>query len=445
MYFYDRLDAGRRLAERLAHLRGTDVVVLGLPRGGVPVAAHVAEALGAPLDVCVVRKLGAPFQPELAMGAIGEGGVRVINDEVVGLERVSERELAEVEKRERAELARRARQYRGDRPRLDIRGRTVIVIDDGIATGATARAACRIARAQGAARVILAVPVAPPDRIVPLQQDADELVCLETPYDFFGVGQFYADFSQTTDEEVMACLARAVERIGAPGAASSPSRDPEPYDREVEIRAGSAQLGGRLTVPGGATGMVAFAHGSGSSRHSPRNRFVADVLNQAGLATLLFDLLTRDEEADRANVFDTVLLARRLTDTTKWLRERPEARGLPVGYFGASTGAAAALWAAAEPGAQICAVVSRGGRPDLAGPRLAAVTAPTLLIVGGRDHEVLDLNRQAQARMRCESRLAVVPGATHLFEEAGTLEQAADLAKDWFLGHLAAAPGAAAG
>ncbi|MCQ4041225.1 phosphoribosyltransferase family protein [Streptantibioticus rubrisoli] len=443
MYFYDRLDAGRRLAERLAHLRGTDVAVLGLPRGGVPVAAQVAEALGAPLDVCVVRKLGAPFQPELAMGAIGEGGVRVINDEVVGLERISQEELAEVEERERAELARRAARYRGDRPRLDITGRTVIVIDDGIATGATARAACRIARAQGAKRVILAVPVAPPDRIVPLGQDVDELVCLETPHDFFGVGQFYADFSQTSDAEVMACLARSARR-GA-GSASAPSADPGPYDYEVEVRAGSVSLEGRLTAPEGAAGMVVFAHGSGSSRHSPRNRLVAGELNRAGLATLLFDLLTRDEEVDRANVFDTVLLARRLTDTTRWLRERPEARGLPVGYFGASTGAAAALWAAAEPEARICAVVSRGGRPDLAGPRLSAVTSPTLLIVGGADPQVLDLNRQAQARMRCESRLAVVPGATHLFEEEGTLERAAELAKDWFLGHLASAPGAAAG
>ncbi len=447
MYFYDRLDAGRRLAERVAHLRGTDVVVLGLPRGGVPVAAQVAEALDAPLDVCVVRKLGAPFQPELAMGAIGEGGVRVINDEVVGLERVSGQELAEVEERERAELARRAREYRGDRPRLDVRGRTVIVVDDGIATGATARAACQIARAQGADRVMLAVPVAPPDRIVPLEQDVDELVCLETPYDFFGVGQFYADFSQTSDAEVMACLAQAAERTGAAGTAAPPSAPAGsgPYDSEVEVRAGSVRLEGRLTAPAGAAGMVVFAHGSGSSRHSPRNRLVAGELNRAGLATLLFDLLTRDEELDRANVFDTVLLARRLTDTTKWLRERPEVRGLPVGYFGASTGAAAALWAAAEPGARICAVVSRGGRPDLAGPRLAAVASPTLLIVGGADPQVLDLNRQAQARMRCESRLAVVPGATHLFEEEGTLERAAELAKDWFLGHLASLPGAAAG
>jgi len=198
-------------------------------------------------------------------------------------------------------------------------------------------------------------------------------------------------------------------------------------------RAGPA---GRLTMPDQATGFVLFAHGSGSSRRSPRNRYVAAVLNQAGLGTLLFDLLTPDEETDRANVFDIGLLARRLIDVTGWLRSHPASAGLPVGYFGASTGAAAALWAAAEPGTGIAAVVSRGGRPDLAGRRLSSVRAPTLLIVGGRDDVVLGLNRQAQAELRCENQLAVVPGATHLFEEPGTLAAAAGLARDWFLRHL---------
>jgi putative phosphoribosyl transferase len=183
-----------------------------------------------------------------------------------------------------------------------------------------------------------------------------------------------------------------------------------------------------------------FAHGSGSSRHSPRNRHVASVLSQAGLGTLLFDLLTAEEELDRANVFDIGLLARRLVDVTRWLRAQPKAGPLRVGYFGASTGAAAALWAAAEPDADISAVVSRGGRPDLAAARLPQVTAPTLLVVGGRDDLVLDLNRRAQAELRCENRLAVVPGATHLFEEAGTLQAVAELARDWFTTHLAPAP-----
>jgi putative phosphoribosyl transferase len=210
-------------------------------------------------------------------------------------------------------------------------------------------------------------------------------------------------------------------------------------DVEVEPIAGTTRLAGSLTVPAGAQGLVIFAHGSGSSRHSPRNRYVASVLAEAGLGTLLFDLLTQEEELDRANVFDIGLLADRLSQVTAWLRAQP--RPEPIGYFGASTGAAAALWAAAEPGSEIGAIVSRGGRPDLAGPRLAAVTAPTLLIVGGADPAVLDLNTEARAQLRCDSDLAVVPGATHLFEEPGTLAAAAELARDWFLRYLGGSTG----
>jgi putative phosphoribosyl transferase len=203
---------------------------------------------------------------------------------------------------------------------------------------------------------------------------------------------------------------------------------------------GPVRLDGQLSVPSGAGGIVVFAHGSGSSRRSPRNQFVAERLNRAGLATLLFDLLTEEEELDRSNVFDTALLAGRLSAATAWLREQPEVRELPVGYFGASTGAAAALWAAAEPDSPVAAVVSRGGRPDLAGPRLADVTVPVLLIVGGDDPAVLNLNRRAAALLSGEQQLAVVPGATHLFAEPGTLEQVAELAARWFTEHLVSAP-----
>ncbi|MER6354374.1 phosphoribosyltransferase family protein, partial [Streptomyces sp. NPDC001634] len=354
MVFTDRLEAGRRLGARLQYLRGQDVVVMGLPRGGVPVAAQVAEALDAPLDVCLVRKLGVPFQPELGMGALGEDGVRVINEAVVREARVTQEEVAQVEEREREVLERRGRRYRRERAPVPIAGRTVVVVDDGVATGSTARAACRIARARGAAHIVLAVPVAPEDWTDRLGTEADELVCLETPRNFFAIGQFYGDFSQTEDEEVAACLERAAAR--AEGAAARAGRP----DRDVELKAGAVRLQGELTVPEDAAGIVVFAHGSGSSRHSPRNKFVAAGLNRAGLGTLLFDLLTEDEERDRANVFDTGLLAGRLADATRWLRGRPEAEGLAIGYFGASTGAAAALWAAAEPEAHVAAVVSRG-------------------------------------------------------------------------------------
>ncbi|MEU9305130.1 alpha/beta family hydrolase [Streptomyces sp. NPDC048269] len=424
MFFADRADAGRRLAEVLRHLSQEDPVVLGLPRGGVPVAFHVARALGAPLDVIVVRKLGVPYHRELGFGAIGEGGVRVISEEIVARSGVRKEDLDAVERAEEAELARQAKRFRAGRTRVPLDGRTVIVVDDGIATGATAAAACEVVRAMGAARVVLAVPVAPPDAVAWLRSAADDVVCLSTPRGFSAVGQWYQDFSQTPDEEVVSLLAQSADR-------------PPPRGAEVEVDAGGVGLAGDLVLPPAAGAVVVFAHGSGSSRRSPRNRSVAAALRQAGLGTLLFDLLTPAEEADRANVFDIETLARRLTETTAWLRRREAA--LPIGYFGASTGAAAALWAAsagADAGADVGAVVSRGGRPDLAGSRLAGVRAPTLLIVGGRDTTVLDLNRQAQAQLRCENRLEVVPGATHLFEEPGTLDAVAGLARDWFTRHL---------
>jgi putative phosphoribosyl transferase len=205
---------------------------------------------------------------------------------------------------------------------------------------------------------------------------------------------------------------------------------------ETVIPLPDAALTAELTAPVAPTGAVVFAHGSGSSRLSVRNIQVARTLNAAGLATLLFDLLTTEEALDRGNVFDVEMLAGRLVSATRWLRRRPEALGLPIGYFGASTGAAAALWAAADPDLAIRAVVSRGGRPDLAEPRLAHLRAPTLLIVGGADEVVLGLNREAASRLRCEWDLAVVPGAGHLFEERGALEQVAALASGWFCEHL---------
>jgi putative phosphoribosyl transferase len=209
---------------------------------------------------------------------------------------------------------------------------------------------------------------------------------------------------------------------------------------EVQIQAGREDLFGNLDIPEGATGLVVFAHGSGSSRHSPRNQFVARTLNNAGLATLLFDLLTQEEEAidlrTREHRFNIGLLAERLVHATSWARQQEETRDLRIGYFGSSTGGAAALGAAAEIPQDVGAVVSRGGRPDLAGDALPKVQAPALLIVGGNDDIVIELNEQARDRMRCEVKLEIVPGATHLFEEPGTLEHVARLASDWFVRHL---------
>jgi putative phosphoribosyl transferase len=209
---------------------------------------------------------------------------------------------------------------------------------------------------------------------------------------------------------------------------------------DVQIRSGAVVLHGDLSIPAGASGVVLFAHGSGSSRHSPRNQFVAQTIREAGVGTLLFDLLTREEESVDARTahlrFDIGLLAERLVDATNWIAAYDETSHLGVGYFGSSTGGGAALVAAAELGEAIGAVVSRGGRPDLAGEALPKVKSPTLLIVGGLDYPVIEMNREAYALLRCEKELKIVPGATHLFEEPGTLAEVAQLAADWFQKHL---------
>jgi putative phosphoribosyl transferase len=440
--FTDRADAGQRLARHLEYLRGGDVVVLGLPRGGVPVAYEVAEVLGAPLDVIVVRKLGVPFQPELAMGAIGEGGVRVINEDVIRRSGVTDAELAAVEERELDDLNQQARRFRAGRPHVDIAGRTVIVVDDGIATGSTAAAACQVARRQGAATVIMAAPVGAPESVDALRAVCDEVICLDAPPFFAAVGTWYDDFRHVPDADVTSLLERAAAArkplTSTFGKPTGQAPGNEWRDEDVEVRADSVLLAGHLTIPADTSGIVVFVHGSGSSRHSPRNRYVADQLNAVGLGTLLFDLLTSQEELDRANVFDVETLASRLTAVTTWLRGQTGVTQAPIGYFGASTGAAAALWACAEPTADIAAVVSRGGRPDLAEARLAAVRSPTLLIVGEKDEVVLGLNRAAQLSLRCENKLAIVPGATHLFEEPGALQTVTRMAKDWFGRHFGA-------
>jgi len=428
--FTDRHDAGRRLAALLARFGDARPVVVGIPRGGVPVAAEVARALGAPLDVALVRKIGAPQNREYGIGALAEEGVLVLNERVVRALGLSGGELRTLVARAEQELEESRVRYRGARPPVELADRTAILIDDGLATGSSARAAVRSLRRRGAARVILAVPVAAPAAADSLSDEADEVVCLRTPADLWAVGQWYQDFRPTEDDEVTALLDEGAATAGPAPAGAGPHlhRLSMPVQPEVS-------LGGELTVPPGARGVVLFAHGSGSGRLSPRNRAVAGALCDAGLATLLFDLLTRPEAAEPGNVFDISLLASRLAAASTWLRARKDVGSLPLGYFGASTGAAAALDAAAELGGDVGAVVSRGGRVDLAHD-LGAVRAPTLLIVGGADRQVLELNREAQRRLSCPSELAIVPGATHLFAEPGAIEQVSRLAAGWFETHL---------
>jgi putative phosphoribosyl transferase len=422
--FRDRREAGQHLAARLADLGLDSPLVLALPRGGVPVAYEVARALHAPLDVLVVRKIGAPSQPELGVGAIAEGGEPLLDSRMLARLGRTPEDLAETVLRERTEVRRRVAAYRGDLPALAVEGRTVVVVDDGLATGSSARAALRSLRARGVARLVLAVPVCARETAARFADEADDVVCVLSPGDFRAVGAWYDRFDQTDDQEVVELLHRA-----------------RATQQAVRLPVEEVTVGADLVVPPGARAIVVFAHGSGSGRGSPRNRRVAGALQEAGLATLLLDLLTAEEEQvdlrTRELRFDVALLAGRLVAAREWLGARADTRGLRPCYFGASTGAAAALIAAAREPEHIGAVVSRGGRPDLAGEALEHVRAPTLLLVGGEDHAVADLNRLALGRLGAAQRqMTIIPGATHLFEEPGALDEVARLAGDWFLSHL---------
>ena len=427
--FTDRADAGRQLAHRLADYARPDPLVLALPRGGLPVALPVAQALDAELDVLVVRKLGVPGNPEFAMGALGEDGIVVMDHEIRRQLHLTPDRVNLVIDRERAEIDRRIRAYRGGSRRLGLAGRNVIIVDDGLATGSTAIAAVRVARRMGVGHLTLAVPVGAPDTVDRLGAMVDDLVCLSTPEPFGAVGRHYEEFEQVSDEDVISILR------------SRPRDDPRMHqvqhdiDADLEIDVLDLTLAGHLTIPPGARGVIVFVHGSGSDHTSPRNQSVAKVLQAAGFGTLLFDLLT-PQEAQPGAALSLEELTDRLLAVTSWLHERPEALGLPVGYFGSSSGAAAALAAAAEQPETVGAIVTRGGRPDLAWRWLPSVQAPTLLIVGANDRAVLDLNHDAQRVMVCPNLLEVVKGASHLFEESGALQQAAALAQAWYLHHL---------
>jgi len=371
-----------------------------------------------------VHKIGAPQNPELAIGAVDEDG-RVHADMLaahLGIDRAHiEREAL----RQLVQIRRRREMYSAHCRRRDPTGRVAIIVDDGLATGATMRAAILAAKAHKASRVVCAVPVAAPGRMDEIAAIADEIVCLAQPADFYAVGQFYDDFSAVEDDEVIALLGQSAAPPASPAGTA--------VSRSIEIPADGVSLPGDLVVPANATGIVVFAHGSGSSRLSPRNQLVAGALHRQGMATLLFDLLTPREDARRAARFEIDVLALRLEAVVDWVRRDPVLGRLKIGLFGASTGAAAALAVAARRPDAVAAVVSRGGRPDLAGERLLAVVgAPTLLVVGGADTEVLELNEQARACMPGQVEIAVVPRATHLFEETGALERVASLAGDWF-------------
>jgi putative phosphoribosyl transferase len=427
--FRDRIDAARQLAVALQKFRGTKPAILAIPRGAVAMGRIIADALQGELDVVLVRKIGAPGNQEFAIGAVDENGRLMLGP--YAEEAGADADYIQDEAERQLQLIRHRRQtYRPGQPAIVLRGRTVIVVDDGLATGSTMIAALRAVRSQEPAHLVCAVPVAARDSLAHVAEYADEVVCLATPRPFNAVGLYYRDFAGVTDDEVIALLAATPAASAQVAAGSLHST---PLIAAVRIPAGEVSLEGDLDIPAGARGLVIFAHGSGSSRHSSRNQWVAGELRKHGFGTLLFDLLTTEEDRDRAKRFDVSTLARRLGAAIRHVRTMPACAALPVGLFGASTGAAAALIAATENPGDVAAVVSRGGRPDLAGSRICSqVRAHTLLLVGGADTEVLELNRAVAAVMGEWAELVVVPGATHLFEEPGTLQKVAGHAADWF-------------
>ena len=421
--FENREDAGRQLAAALAQYRDAAPLVLAIPRGGVPIGRIVADALGAALDVVLVRKIGAPGDPEFALGAVDESGAIVLNEAAPG-SGIGSAYIREEAARQYAVLRERAERYRDGRADVAATGRTVIVVDDGLATGSTMVAALRSLRAQTPKALVCAVPVASREALRQVARHADDTVCLATPVPFAGVGLHYRDFDQVDDDQVVSLLSTSRAANWRP----------------VEIRASGARLQGDLAVPPGpVSGIVLFAHGSGSSRLSPRNRRVADALHADGIATLLLDLLTPQEDAGISVRFDIGLLSRRLAAAILWLRAGRAFRDVPLGLFGASTGAAAAIVAATMLPDDVAAVVSRGGRPDLVPEALLErLRTPTRLIVGGADRAVLALNRVALAGMGPWGELVIVPRATHLFEEPGALEEVSRAASEWFREHFVA-------
>jgi putative phosphoribosyl transferase len=415
MQYLNRSDAGSRLACELAFLAPQRPVAVALLRGGVPVAVEVARALRAPLQALAVRKVGAPENAELAVGAVAEGGGAVLDMHTAEMLGISNELLEQRVEQESARLRDMTSRLHAAQAPASIAGATAIVIDDGLATGMTMLAAVRALRARNAAKIVVAVPVGSHEAASMLQDEADEVICLTVPRRLYGVGMWYQDFSPVDEQEVLALLA-----------------DPYRDERELALQVDGERLPASLISPAAPRGLVVFAHGTGSSRHSARNRAVAGTLRVAGFASLLFDLLGEREARSDQRVFAVDLLAHRLQLVTGQFASEPALGPLPIGYFGASTGAAAALCAAAAHAGQIAAVVSRGGRPDLAGGRLAQVLCPTLLIVGERDGEVLRLNRAAAERLPCAHELVIVELAGHLFEEPGTLQRVCELAIAWF-------------
>jgi len=419
MIYRDRKDAGARLAAALKEQGFENPVVLGIPRGGVPVAAEVARALKGELGVVVARKLGAPWNPELAIGATTAIGATYIN-EAVAAEVGADQRYIEAETKRQIEEAKRREELFDSSRRPKVAGRTVIVVDDGIATGATAIAAVRSMKAEGAERVVLAIPVGPPETVQRLREEADEVVCLDENPGFFAVGQFYVEFNPVGDDEVRRIL---------------DSFAPAPVDpsRRVEIRRDGVRLVGILTTPAeeGDFPLVIFVHGLRSSKDSPRNRVIAEHLVDAGIATFLFDLSGHGESsADRTEGIEAFV--RDLEAVFAWAEQQEEVTPGLIGIAGSSLGATVAVRALAGGKVRPKTMVLRS--PPLEPDEFQRIHVPSLVLVGAADALRFDAERGVAGNP--ELSLSIVQGAGHLFEEPGTLEKALQRTVVWFSSQL---------
>lgn len=418
----DRETAGRLLSEVLSKKSWKNTLILALPRGGVPVAWEISKQLNLPWDVLLVKKIGAPEQPEFAIGAVSEDKMPIWNKSSIESLNLPEIKLLNLADKTRKKIIQQTKKWRKQKPALDVKNKNVIVVDDGLATGLTMHAAVEFLQRRGAKSITVAAPVGSKSAVDSLTNNVENIFVLSTPEPFFSVGQWYEDFTQVTDDVVTKLLEQSTHS------------GLNQLVNGVEIPFKGGSLMGELVVPENTKGIIVFAHGSGSSHKSPRNKQVAKALNQIGFSTLLFDLLTLKESKIRANVFNISLLSERLNLATEWVRKHNNLKSLPVAYFGSSTGAAAALVCASKD-KQISTVVSRGGRTDMANDALKKVKCPVLLIVGGNDHQVLQLNKNSQASLS-HAKLVQIPGAGHIFEEPGALDKVIEYACDWFLNSL---------